>query len=71
MAEAKGSSVKKSAPPPEPKKSDMEVLLDWCVGQGWTNVTEQFDKSDSVADVKAWAQSINHSQVLARISEME
>ena len=49
----------------------MEVLLDWCEGQGWTNVTEQFDKDDSVADVKAWAQSINHSQVLARISEME
>ena len=71
MAEAKRASVKKSAPPPEPKKSDMEVLLDWCEGQGWTNVTEQFDKSDSVADVKAWAQSINHSQVLARISEME
>ena len=71
MAEAKRASVKKSAPPPEPKKSDMEVLLDWCEGQGWTNVTEQFDKSDSVADVKSWAQSINHSQVLARISEME
>ena len=71
MAEAKGSSVKKSAPPPEPKKSDMEVLLDWCEGQGGTNVTKQFDKSDSVAEVKSWAQSINHSQVLARISEME
>ena len=71
MAEAKRESVKKSAPPPEPKKSDMEVLLDWCEGQGWTNVTEQFDKSDSVAEVKSWAQSINHSQVLARISEME
>ena len=71
MAEAKRASVKKSAPPPEPKKSDKEVLLDWCEGQGWTNVTEQFDKSDSVAEVKSWAQSINHSQVLARISEME
>ena len=71
MAEAKGTPVKKSASPPEPKKSDMEVLLDWCEGQGWTNVTEQFDKSDSVAEVKSWAQSINHSQVLARISEME
>ena len=71
MAEAKRASVKKSTPPPEPKKSDMEVLLDWCEGQGWTNVTEQFDKSDSVAEVKSWAQSINHSQVLARISEME
>ena len=71
MAEAKRTSVKKSTPPPEPKKSDMEVLLDWCEGQGWTNVTEQFDKSDSVAEVKSWAQSINHSQVLARISEME
>ena len=71
MAEAKRASVKKSAPPPEPKKSDMEGLLDWCEGQGWTNVTEQFDKSDSVAEVKSWAQSINHSQVLARISEME
>ena len=70
MAGAKGLSVKKSVPP-EPKKSDMEVLLDWCEGQGWTNVTEQFDKSDSVAEVKSWAQSINHSQVLARISEME
>ena len=71
MAEAKRASFKKAAPPPEPKKSDMEVLLDWCEGQGWTNVTEQFDKSDSVAEVKSWAQSINHSQVLARISEME
>ena len=71
MAEAKRSSVKKSAPPPESKKSDIEVLLDWCEGQGWTNVTKQFDKSDSVAEVKSWAQSINHSQVLARISEME
>ena len=70
MAGAKGLSVKKSVPP-EPKKSDMEVLLDWCEWQGWTNVTEQFDKSDSVAEVKSWAQSINHSQVLARISEME
>ena len=71
MAEAKRSSVKKSAPPLESKKSDIEVLLDWCEGQGWTNVTEQFDKSESVAEVKSWAQSINHSQVLARISEME
>ena len=71
MAEAKGSSVKKSAPPPEPKKSDMEVLLDWCEGQGWTSVTEQFSTKDSIVDVKTWAQSINHSQVLARISEME
>ena len=71
MAEAKRASVKKSAPPPEPKKSDMEVLLDWCEGQGWTNVTEQFSTKDSIVDVKTWAQSINHSQVLARISEME
>ena len=70
MAGAKGLSVKKSVPP-EPKKSDMEVLLDWCEGQGWTNVTEQFYKSDSAAEVKSWAQAINHSQVLARISEME
>ena len=70
MAVGKGTPVKKSAPP-EPKKSDMEVLLDWCDGQGWTNVTEQFDKSDSVAEVKSWAQSINHFQVLSRISEME
>ena len=69
MAEEK-VTVKKTAPVVS-KKSDMEVLLDWCVGQGWTNVTEQFDKSNSVADVKSWAQSINHSQVLARISEME
>ena len=71
MAEAKRASVKKSAPPPEPKKSDMEVLLDWCEWQGWTNVTEQFSTKDSIVDVKTWAQSINHSQVLARISEME
>ena len=69
MAEEK-VTVKKTAPV-APKKSDMEVLLDWCKAQGWTNVTEQFGKSDSVSDVKAWAQSINHSQVLARISEME
>ena len=71
MAEAKVTPVKRSAPPPEPKKSDMEVLLDWCEGQGWTNVTEQFSTKESIVDVKTWAQSINHSQVLARISEME
>ena len=69
MAEEK-VTVKKTAPVVL-KKSDMEGLLDWCKAQGWTNVTEQFGKSDSVSDVKAWAQSINHSQVLARISEME
>jgi len=69
MAEEKVTAKKST--PVTPKKSDMEVLLDWCKEQGWTNVTEQFGKSDSVSDVKAWAQSINHSQVLARISEME
>ena len=69
MAEEK-VTVKKTTPV-APKKSDMEDLLDWCKAQGWTNVTEKFGKSDSVSDVKAWAQSINHSQVLARISEME
>ena len=69
MAEEKVPAKKST--PVTPKKSDMEVLLDWCKEQGWTNVTEQFGKSDSVSDVKAWAQSINHSQVLARISEME
>jgi hypothetical protein len=69
MAEEK-VTVKKTTPV-APKRSDIEDLLDWCKGQGWTNVTEQFDKSDSISDVKAWAQSINHSQVLARISEME
>ena len=69
MAEEK-VTVKKTAPVVS-KKSDMEGLLDWCKGQGWTNVTEQFDKSDSISDVKNWAKSINHSQVLARISEME
>jgi len=67
MAEEKVTAKKST--PVTPKKS--EVLLDWCKEQGWTNVTEQFGKSDSVSDVKAWAQSINHSQVLARISEME
>ena len=70
MAEAKETSIKKSVLV-TPKKSNIEGLLDWCKEQGWTNVTEQFGKSDSVSDVKAWAQSINHSQVLARISEME
>ena len=70
MAEAKETSIKKSVLV-TPKKSNMEGLLDWCKAQGWTNVTEQFGKSDSVSEVKAWAQSINHSQVLARISEME
>ena len=63
-------TVKKTAPV-TPKKSNIEGLLDWCKAQGWTNVTAQFGKSDSVSDVKAWAQSINHSQVLARISEIE
>ena len=70
MAEAKETSIKKSVLV-APKKSNIEGLLDWGKAQGWTNVTEKFGKSDSVSDVKAWAQSINHSQVLARISEME
>ncbi len=70
MAEVKETPDKKSVLV-APKRSDMEDLLDWCKGQGWTNVTEQFDKSDSISDVKNWAKSINHFQVLARISEME